>query len=642
MAGFQSLLRLSLVSLLLLSVARASSAREPLERFLPPTTKAFVAVTDIDRALARWEKTQLGQLMAEPMMQPFVEEMRTRFQGDVLALNDRLGVQIDELRQLRAGEVALAFVQPQGATSEHSAVLLMDIAGREHEAKEMLNAIAIRHEEKGAIRTHISAANGASIVKVQLPPLDEVPAKQSFMMVHRERMLITDRLDVANEIVALLDGGRENLGGLASFKAVMKAGGESEPDLRWFVEPFGLVEVLRAAQITKPLDGSVDILEVLSNQGFRAIEGIGGHIRLATGKHEILHRTMVYAPGRKTGPRFDLAARMLSFPNSKNMTPKVWVPSSVTTHMTFRFDLRNAFEYSKSLVNEYAGEQVFDEIIKNIETDPNGPQINLREELFGKFSDRITVLADNVTPINAESERVAVAIELTDEAAVRASIEKAMRNDPSALPHSVGPYRIWQMGAVEEEAPEEIVLMIDDPFASNPFGPAPEPEEDTVKECDSPEETEKVLANMCVVVANGHLIASKKLEFIREILTWKPGTAKLNESDDFSAVRLALQQLGSDSDCARYFVRTDRAYQPTYEMLRTDQMPESKSMLGQLLNQALKQNDPDRPRMQRINGATMPPFDSVRRYLGPAGAFTRTTDEGWIMSGCLLRNPAGA
>ena len=42
-------------------------------------------------------------------------------------------------------------------------------------------------------------------------------------------------------------------------------------------------------------------------------------------------------------------------------------------------------------------------------------------------------------------------------------------------------------------------------------------------------------------------------------------------------------------------------------------------------------------RQQQIDGAQMPPFEVVRRHLGPAGTFVVSEDDGWFLKGFLLK-----
>jgi hypothetical protein len=64
-------------------------------------------------------------------------------------------------------------------------------------------------------------------------------------------------------------------------------------------------------------------------------------------------------------------------------------------------------------------------------------------------------------------------------------------------------------------------------------------------------------------------------------------------------------------------------------------MPESQSILGKLLNY-LKTPEGQSRRSQELDGSSLPPFEHVRRYLGPAGVYSRQHDLGWTITGCLL------
>ena len=44
-------------------------------------------------------------------------------------------------------------------------------------------------------------------------------------------------------------------------------------------------------------------------------------------------------------------------------------------------DVKNAFENSKTLVNEIVGDEVFDDVLESIRTDENGPKIDIRREI---------------------------------------------------------------------------------------------------------------------------------------------------------------------------------------------------------------------------------------------------------------------
>src|ERR1700744_5565174 len=83
----------------------------------------------------------------------------------------------------------------------------------------------------------------------------------------------------------------------------------------------------------------VDIYKALRNQGFTAIQGVGGDVNFSSEGCELIHLTMLYAPpvaGREgSKDKYELAARMLKFPSVGSLEPQSWVPAHVATYNSF-------------------------------------------------------------------------------------------------------------------------------------------------------------------------------------------------------------------------------------------------------------------------------------------------------------------
>ena len=65
-----------IVALLPLSVANLLIAAQPSAELLPGSTKGYLSIPDLDQLQAKWHETQLGQLVSDPTMEPFVEDLR--------------------------------------------------------------------------------------------------------------------------------------------------------------------------------------------------------------------------------------------------------------------------------------------------------------------------------------------------------------------------------------------------------------------------------------------------------------------------------------------------------------------------------------------------------------------------------------
>ncbi len=102
------------------------------------------------------------------------------------------------------------------------------------------------------------------------------------------------------------------------------------------------------------------MLKLLRNQGFTAVQGLGGVVNFSTGAHELLHRTFIYAPGNQSAPaadRFNLGARLLDFPATSDLHVQSWIPREIATYTTFNWNLRERFPAVETLADEYIGEK---------------------------------------------------------------------------------------------------------------------------------------------------------------------------------------------------------------------------------------------------------------------------------------------
>ena len=678
------LLCLSLVfGLLPLLDANSAYAARPSQELLPTTTKGYLSIPDLEQLREKWEQTQLGQFLNEPEMKPFVEDLRRQISARMNETNARLGINWEDVERAAGGEVCIAVVQPwdeavaQGAVTasveksaaaakkagrseqqiatlrkkaERSArqeqerqrllkkalVMLVDVTGHEQEAKTLVNKMSENLLARGGSKGSATLGE-VTMVRFTFPiKQGESAPREAYYCLHQDQLIAVDNRDVAQAVLDRVAEQAEHptsLSHVPAFQVAMahshKAMGEVQAQIRWFVEPFGYIEVSRAYNGGRKKRG-MDLLKTLAKQGFAAIQGLAGQVALSTGNHEFLHRAFVYAPPvqRKPGEegqgRFDLAANMLDFPNSPLPKPPSWVPVDVATYGTFTWRMRQAFEYSSTLVDEIAGDEVFEDVLKSIKTDPNGPQIDIRRDLVAHFAERATLIADYREPITPQCERILFAIELTDPVTVRQTIHKAMESDPAAKKRTHNDHVIWEI--LNEESVEVETLRIDDPAFGFGFDD-PEPVE----------EEDPLIPNSAITVAHGQLLVSSHVDYIVDILDQPADAIGLDGGGDFRLVKQALDALGAGDDSFHFFTRTEQAYRPTYELIRQGKMPESETMVGQILNQLWGSDEKDSLRKQFIDNTNMPSFDLARKYLGPAGTFIHTEDEGWAIAGCLLK-----
>lgn len=615
-------------------------AAVPADQLLPKETKGIVLIPDLDRLESQFDKTQLGQLMADPVMKPFADDLKQQLRDKWSKNNERLGLSWDDIREVPGGEVGMGMIQ--ASETKGVSVIIVDVTGKMTEAEGLLAKVDKNLKDKKATLS-TQTMSGLNVLVYTHVKVGDRPTERAVFALHREeqQLIATDDVDQMRNILARFgNSSNDRLVDLKAYHETMarcaRSAGDLQPELRWFFEPFGYVEAMRARNVDgKPRKGQ-DMHAVLKAEGFDAIQGVGGYVNFYDGTHDILHRTMIYAPAVERAPgdnstdKYNLAARMLKFINTRDHQPPAWMPRQLATYNSMNADLKNAFEYSKTLVNRMASDEIFEDVLKSLEEDDNGPQINIRKDLIAHLGQHVMVVSDYELPITPQSEQLAIMIEITNEEVVRTVVDRLMRADRKAHREIVGEgenqYILWN--TVKEKNDDLDVLEID----LDDIGP--------IGSLDTPEEKkkeEKALPTQAMAVAHGYLITGTHPALIRRMLQAADRRETLDGSIDFQMVQTALNDLGASSVSVRTFSRTDEEYRPTYELMRQGKMPESNTLLGKLLNKMLGDEEEDETvREQQIDGTKLPEFQIVRRYLGPAGIFVESEDDGWFATGVFL------
>ena len=588
------------------------------ETVLPDTTRAFVSAGNFATLRRQWLATQLGKLLQHDRMKPFVKNLSNQVPNRLRHV--LFDLTLDDLEKVSGGEVCLALTQP--TPRDFALVLLVDVTGKQNPLRNTLNKIRCNMKELGATRA--KGTNGNTAITTYTLPRKNGTSNplQIRYFVQDDLLVVTNHQKVLLGILNRLrrDDAVISLSRLRSFIVTMdesRLPSGLHSHLRWFVDPFGYAKVIRAAsgysEKTK-----IDLIQLLSNQGFAAVRGMGGHMSFSTPTHEVFHHNFVYAPrvpiekNEQREHKYRLAARVLSFPNRGFIGCDEWVPSELATWLTFNWKLKEGFEYIDSLVDEYVGKPgAFLDFLDSLRVDPNGPRLDIRKELIGHLNDRVVVISDTKT---SEKERTLFAVKAISVPAVEAAIYKLFEHDPSVKKRIIGK--------------KEIVVWELIPFKDN-------------------EKNAKIGKPLvtAVAVARGHLMLSSDVHFLIDLLknaeSQKP--RRLKDLQDFKRVTNALEGIRSNETSFRYFAQTDRAFWITYQSIRQGNPRVATSILREFLpNPLLSPHTVLRAGVQQTNRRELPTFKFVQPYLGPAGMYVTSYEDGWSIVGCLLksRHPA--
>ena len=627
--------------ILIATVAWAGPASDVL---LPNTTKGYVSIRNPEEAKEHFQQTQLGELGYDDAMRPFMDSVRDQLETKS-GLTERLGIVWDNLDGLPAGELSLSIIERKGRDAVLA--ITIDVTGRAKQGERLIAAAEKRFAARGG-KKQTATVGGATLNVFTTPAAKRGAAPiETVYFIHDDILCGVSGRDEAEAMLKRFAGEpADSLSSQPAYVATMKRlateAGDLKPEVRWFVEPFGLIWAGRTINNSAPRRKDRDMAKILAEQGFDAIQGVGGFVNLRTPDHvDILYRATVYAPpvaGKEDDPlRWNKAMRMLQLPNSENWTPQSWAPRMSARYATFNIDPLAAFDHVDTLFDAIQGHKdAFKTSMEGIELDEYGPQVDVREQFVAYMGQRGSIVTDYVTPITVHSERSVIAIEAKEEAKLAASLAKIMEKEPDVERRTVDQLVVW------ERVPPEVGEEGDLDIAAPGFSPL---SGDTVRSTKSGDnsEDEPVLPNSAVCVAFGHLMIASDIDYLREILAGFGKREMLAGSADYEQVAATMESLVPAARSAWLFSRTDEAYRPTYELIRQNRMPESETMFGRIINDLLTtevEKEEGILRKQRIDGSKLPSFEMARRSFGPAGTAMRSEKDGWIITGAILNKEA--
>lgn len=603
---------------------------------LPGTTRALFSITDFEQFQQHWDQTQLGKLLDDPAMDPFVQDMKRQVQNRWFNLQERLGLTLDDLQGVPGGQVSLAL--SHSAQQEASTVMLIDVRGHLEQARAVIQKATANLTRRGAKQSQASVA-GTTVTTFDVPP----PAgsrrttnrRVAYFLRESEALLAaTDDLATAQEILTRLGG--EATGSLSESPTFRKiadrlsqdAGAGYMPQVRWYIEPLALAEAIRSRVPPDKRSRGKSTVDILRNQGFSGLQGVGGFVDLAVDgpegvRFEALHRTAVLAPKPYQG-----AMKMVDVLPGEVFSPQTWVPRDVAAYATGYTNLLTAFDNFGPLFDELVGEEgetgVWQDVLKGLKDDEEGPQIDLRAELFAHLGSRISILTDYREPIGPGSERILIALQCKDDKAVTAALEKMFKEDPTMRAREHQGHIIWETIPLEEETGAPSVSLTAPPLGVE-------------GEAEFYQESPPIFPNASWVASSGELMIASHYDFLSEVLTPREERQSLGRDVEYRIVTATLDAFQPQASFARAFTRLSEQARPSYELLRQGKMSDSDTLAMRLLT-SLFGEEKEKPAetRQKLDFSKLPEYDAVRRYLGLGGTVGTALDDGWYFRGVVL------
>ena len=629
------------------------------QNLLPATTKAWISIPDATDLSDRFERSQIGELAKKKVLKPFADSIKSQVKEWIDQQNVRLNLDIDQLDGVNSGEICFAGVLREGG--EHGVVFLMDVSNTRNKAENLSDRLSKKLIARGATKKE-GSIQGVTYSQHTLdkPKVFRTPRKtfQTIVDVKGDKksswMLVSNNESVFRDVLRRLTHPEriqavETLAAQKSFMSVMnQTESEFKSQIRWFVDPFGYHELAQRVRDSEAI-GKVprdDLAKKLAGSGFDTFRGIGGQIGIMTGEHEVLHRTFVYADRLNAGQK--KVFELLDFNTNRDQphTFPRWVPEDASSVMIGDWNMQKALKAFGHFWDAQTKPGSWKQLLIDLKQDPN-----LRFDLEGvvaQLGNRFTVVSATERPIGPKSERVVVSATLKGKPEF--IFDNISRANPDARIIKVGGHKFIEIDSTRE--PEEGLKIdefddLEDDFEEEDDE---DPEEEEPKRFELFEKRYITVAGKAGDKSGIELLISNDKEYLKKILARRKSKAAVAE--DFVRIKTTLATLTDDTKVAwRQFGRLDKGLETNYEMLRRGEMASSQTMLARVINRIFnkqaeenarlegKEFDADAVRKQELNGAMLPKdfSKSIAPYLGPTGSVVEVMDNGWRITGVVLK-----
>ncbi len=456
-------------------VAVAQEPAEPVsseyvaaETFFPDSTKGFVVIRNLKELGDAWEKTQIGGLMNDPLMEAFQKDMQRSMNA---RMENKFGFTLDGIEKLPSGEVAAGMIAIPDKMPGF--VVTMNVSDRRKETDDYLKRLSDKltsvkvkkttekYKDTEIVRFTFPEAQqpaGAPTAKTSARlrnPQSEtkLPPRQAFYTICMDHLLLSDQQHLIQLMIDRMTGEqtKNSLADVENFQRAMErcmedVDGQSNPQIRWYIEPLEYGESVRTLMrgpVVEKRREKPSVFAVLKNVGFDAVKGIGGVVSIKAENKETVYRIFVYAQ-----KPFRQAMKMLAFPDNTHFKPASWLPPDIVRCTTLYIDPLAIFDNFGPLFDNLImqGEEgVWQDILTGLKEDVNGPQIDLREEVLVHLGQRVMSMSKYQLPITPQSECIVVAVELKEgkEQNMIDALKKLFENDPEMQSTKQGSYVLW-------------------------------------------------------------------------------------------------------------------------------------------------------------------------------------------------------
>jgi hypothetical protein len=397
------------------------------EVLFPKDTLVFFTISNIPEFKQKWDKCSMGQLLRDPQLKPFLEDVEKKIDESSKQMENEVGVSLTELLELPKGELTIAVIEKPAR--KLSVILSLDFGDSKATMDKLLKKMDEALEKEGAEHSTEDVNKVSVHVYTLKNPEQDNPFKTITYFTTDSHLVLSSEMDAIKEVLERWDGSSDDsLAQNDQFKYIQsQCKFESgEPLVKWYVNPIGLIQSgISMAQATIPQAGMVGAF--LPMFGVDGWKGWGGAVDLDEGEFEMAANSFIYAEN----PRGVMG--LFQFPAAQLAPPK-WVPADIGSYMVANWNVLGAYTSVETLVDSFQGRGATARFLDSVAE--QGPMIHPKKDVIENMDGKIHVL--QADPKEGEDEapptpQVLVGFGLKDAAKMKKTLAAAAKEGNSNL-----------------------------------------------------------------------------------------------------------------------------------------------------------------------------------------------------------------
>ena len=372
------------------------------EELLPETTVAYVQLYNFREFMEKLADTNGGRLLADENVGPLANDLLKTAKEAYTEIEDRVGLSLEEIRELPAGEMCFAVIAPR--RKKPAFVFIIDTDDESAVVEKALQRGRDLAEEAD-IELEIEETDDVTFEKFVVDGQDVMMFRKAGSVV------IGTDLDEMNAIVDRWMGRevekvkplKEN----RKFITIMNRcrGTKDLPnDFRFFVDPISLVKSTTRGNAGAQL--ALNFLPILGLDGFL---GVGGSMII----DEMDFESVAHMHILLSNPRAGIFEMLALKPGEYE--PQPWVPNNAGSYVSASLDTKKMFSELEKMYDSFSGDGAMNEEIEDEINSELG--IDFYEDIIENVSGRMTYVqwvGDDAVAINGQTNAIAFGVNDTD------------------------------------------------------------------------------------------------------------------------------------------------------------------------------------------------------------------------------------